>query len=791
MEGQGASKGVSDSHGHSWDLGMVDLARDPMVARRGQAELRAPVDKEFYRMLKGDQAREGASQAMVKAWATLQCLAAQPDWQPSMEGDWMEKLVRDLPDPSKFQAGQLRAHCEVWKGFFALAGNQTKAATQVLRWIKDGIHCPMGEVEHPGQQAAPFHKKKVGIVREMLQRALPRGMSVDAYLEGNKPKAIIFPNHRSTEVYKDFVLEELEGMRQKGVVKEWADVEEPVVVNGLRVVDDKAPKLRLCLNPMYINLFMRYQPVQYERLGEMVQLAEEGDYAFTTDDKSGYWQCAMHPSMWKYLAFEVGGRIYCFTHLPFGVAPACFIYTMIKQEIYRPLRRIGLRLVALIDDQMSIQQGRARTNCQSDATCRLLASLGWILSLNKCQLEADQLRRFLGMMVDLKARAFVIPGDKRDSLVEMVAQLSGTTMMSDRIIAQLAGKVMALAPALDLAPLLARDMMRAMQGKTGWDQLYPSPAAMKQDMDLLVELMQRAEGKGRKWDKRSRVIRVVGDASESALAAYTPEGELKAPIVVPFTEQERQAVESNDWSSTARELSVLEKVLVTFDEQCPGLLSGKRLLYCTDSQPGMQALMGMKGNKNTFPIVKAVRLRCAALDVQLEVIWRPRGHAEQQTADDLTKVEDNTDWALHPEVYEKVISHEVLGGKRPTVDVFASPTNTKVEGAYFSLYLGPGCKGVDAFTQRWDSAGGMAFINGPFNMMGAILRQMITQKVDAIVIAPAWPRPWMALWAQLPVRAVMDLPHRQDLFLPGSLVAVGRRQPKAPRYLVKAYYVIW
>ena len=460
------------------------------------------------------------------------------------------------------------------------------------------------------------------------------------------------------------------------------------------------------------------------------------------------------------------------------------------------MREGGLRIVALIDDQLSLQRGVARTQHQSNAMCRLLGSLGWYLSLPKCQLKAEQRRIFLGLLVDLKERAFLIPEAKRRQLEELVASMGAADHTSDRVIARLAGKVMALSPALELAPLVARDMMRAMQGKLGWDQLYNSPEAMRLDMQLLVEIMQRTSDTGKKWDWRQQVVRVVGDASESALAAYTPDGELAAAIVVPFTSEEKEAVEQNRWSSTARELSVLEKVLITMEEQRPGLLAGKRLQYGTDSQPGMECLMRMKGNPISFPIVKAVRLRCAALDVQLEVVWRPRSHEEQQRADDLTKVEDNNDWSLHQDVYQQLVCHSCLRGRMPSLDVFASPTNTKVKEAYFSEYLGPGCKGVDAFQQPWARKQGsgerhLAFINGPFNMMATILRRVKDQQVDCIIIAPAWPRPWVAMWATLPVRACVDLPHRLDLFVPGSLVPLSKRHPKAPRYLVKAYYVIW
>ena len=54
-----------------------------------------------------------------------------------------------------------------------------------------------------------------------------------------------------------------------------------------------------------------------------------------------------------------------------------------------------------------------------------------------------------------------------------------------------------------------------------------------------------------------------------------------------------------------------------------------------------------------------------------------------------------------------------------------------------------------------------------------------TWQMDCIVIAPAWPRPWGARWASLPVkRHIVDLPHRPDLFIPGSLVPSARGTPR-------------
>ena len=642
----------------------VDLEEDPLVAEEDRDAALAPEDKEFYTpTIASGGDMHAATEEMSKALGWLMRLAENPGWEGPPEEDpgmWLEKLTQGMPDPDQFRAGRLREHVGVLEAYFKEAGNATGAGKKVLRWMREGINWPRVAVQEPGQEAAPFHKKKLGIVRAMLAKAIPTGDKVEDYLQGGKPRRVCFPNHQSTVDYASFLEEELDGMLAKGVVKEWAAADPPVVVNGLRVVDEKFPKLRLCIIPMYLNLFMRYKPVQYERLSEVADMAMEGDYAFTTDDKSGYWQCPLHVEMWKYLAFRVKGKTYCFTHLPFGLAPACYVYTFIKQEIYRPLRAAGLRMAFLIDDQISLQRGVARTRCQSGAMCKLLAALGWTLSLPKCQLEPSQLLRFLGLMVDLKDRSFRVPEDKKQQLQSLVAELTSAVVVSDRIIAKVAGKVMALSLALDLAPLLARGMMKAMQGRTRWDKLYPTPEALKEDMSLMVEMMGTSEG--RRWSLRSEsisVIRVVGDASETQLAAFTPNNEWEGVMVVPYTEEQMRAMEENKWSSTARELSVLPALLNTMEQQRPGLLRGKRLQYGTDSQAGMQAVMGMKGNANTFPIVREVRLLAASLGTELEVVWRRRDHEEQQLADDYSKLQDDTDWSLHPEVYASIVRHKV------------------------------------------------------------------------------------------------------------------------------------
>eukprot|EP00798_Chlamydomonas_sp_ICE-L_P003163 gene3163-biopygen20917 len=326
-------------------------------------------------------------------------------------------------------------------------------------------------------------------------------------------------------------------------------------------------------------------------------------------------------------------------------------------------------------------------------------------------------------------------------------------------------------------------------------------------------------------------VQVVGDASDKALAAYTPNGELRQPIIQPFSKEELQAVQEDKWSSTARELAVVKLALQVMEEQRPGYLSGKRFQYGTDSEVAvmmmrmiafpagapsgsqfaldlntssvtyadhMAAAMGLKGGPGIVPLVEDIRLLCDKLGVELDVVWRRRNHPEQQVADDLSKVEDEEDWSLHLGVYLKVLEHPCLQGRRPTLDVFASGANTKVQGAYYSNYLGVGCLGVDAFQHPWVREGGpreeqLAYIHGPFHLLPQILKRVREEHVDCIVITPGWNGPWVALLSGLPVQATMELPRKVDLLVPGALVPARERErgSKRPKDPLKASFILW
>jgi hypothetical protein len=90
---------------------------------------------------------------------------------------------------------------------------------------------------------------------------------------------------------------------------------------------------------------------------------------------------------------------------------------------------------------------------------------------------------------------------------------------------------------------------------------------------------------------------LVGDASETQYAAYTPNGELPAAIVVPFTAEERERMLRKELSSTLREVCCLERSL-------PQVL--QRLVYYADSQTAAAAINRIIGGAAVYAAVKHI-----------------------------------------------------------------------------------------------------------------------------------------------------------------------------------------
>ena len=114
----------------------------------------------------------------------------------------------------------------------------------------------------------------------------------------------------------------------------------------------------------------------------------------------------MQQSCWTYLGFLWQGRTYVFTVLPFGLSPACWVFTKLTHELVGRWRSRGIRVVHYLDNFLfavardADGSGSAFSRVQREVLSDIDAA-GFSLSRPRLQLEARQALKFLGWLVDL------------------------------------------------------------------------------------------------------------------------------------------------------------------------------------------------------------------------------------------------------------------------------------------------------------------------------------------------------------------------------------------------------
>jgi hypothetical protein len=303
---------------------------------------------------------------------------------------------------------------------------------------------------------------------------------------------------------------------------------------------------------------------------------------------------------------------------------------------------------------------------------------------------------------------------------------------------------------------------------------------------------------GRTWAPNRLVLLVAGDYSSThGYAAFTPDGELADPIVLTISDETLEKVAQNRYSSTLGETECVLRSLEVLIEHHPGLVKGKLLHYNGDNQAAMSNLSSMTGNARIFPCVRQIWELAMQHDIMLAFSWHPREDEYQQAADHWSKITDNSQWALNEGVFTRCIANDplvvVLGGI--TLDLFGDHTNAKAE-RFYSRHWCPGTLGVDSFLFPWafnQTTGEreLCYANGDFSRMGDILRKIIQERANCVVVYPDWPRYWQVMWAQLPVRRCFTLPRQSDLCIPGPRVDGRKRRGLPPRYALKAAVIVW
>ncbi|KAL8583503.1 hypothetical protein ACOMHN_056313 [Nucella lapillus] len=517
--------------------------------------------------------------------------------------------------------------------------------------------------------------------------------------------------------------QEVLSMLAKRATEEVVFRSSPGFYGRIFVVPKSSGGWRPVLDLSPLNKFLRDLRFRMETPSSIRDSMHPGDWGISIDLKDAYFHLLIHPRDRKYLRFVWRNRIFQFRALPFGLAPALWVFTKVARELCLHVRERGIRIKAYLDDWLLLASSRTLCTQQAQQVLSLCRDLGFVLNEEKSDLVPAQQFPFLGMSFDT-VRWLVFPTPHRLSrLQELLVQLKASPQASARKLASLLGLMESLAPLVPLGRLHKRQFQ--CQFRERWSQTSES-------WDLLISLGPWLHSSVTHWLSQSWLSRGVPitlppaeedlftDASTVGWGAHV--GSLTAAGQWP---EELRACHINRLE--------LEAVVLALREFLP-FLRGKHVLINTDNTT-VACYVNKQGGARSHSLsqrAEQLLLWCEGESIRLSAKHVPG--KINILADSLSRSHMilPSEWTLVHSALEPV--WEVWF--KPQVDLFATRFNHRLP-LYVSPVPDPTAWAIDALSIPWSNLLGYAF--PPFPILGKVLRKAREDLATLILVAPRWP----------------------------------------------------
>jgi hypothetical protein len=397
-------------------------------------------------------------------------------------------------DDANFCTGSLAAAASYWEDVLLPASAlPTREQAKILGWVRDGVDV--------ASFFKPFDGEYEGVKYNHTSPPL--------YRARNLP---VLPEHES------FVAETIADYVRSGAVRVVS--QRPHMLHPIGVaVNPSSGKLRMILDARALNLFTPSDKMKYETLSMFREGISATDNLFSIDHKSGYHHVGLKASSWKYFGFQWGRRMYVFTVMPFGWAPACLIYNTLSSVVASYYRGFGIHCIFYLDDfGFAIVWCRASRQSAEVVWCvvSVMYLAGYYLSRPKSCLRPQPSVELLGFVVDARGQCFHVPERKIVAVLALVEALVPGNQIDLTALQSLVGKVQSLslaAPPVSIYLRSCYDMLAQFELKlpTRRRTMVTLTGTMVADLRELRFL--------REWDRLSvwrpeRHYRIETDASD-------------------------------------------------------------------------------------------------------------------------------------------------------------------------------------------------------------------------------------------------------------------------------------
>ena len=188
-----------------------------------------------------------------------------------------------------------------------------------------------------------------------------------------------------------------------------------------------------------LNTFLHVEKFKMETPESIRTSLIPGEWVSSIDLLDAYLHIPIHPNSRKYLRFCYKSQVFQFISLPFGLATAPQVFTMIVKEVKLMALSRGLRLHQYLDDWLIRSQSQEEAQVNTQAVVDLTQSLGWIINQEKSELKPTQVFSFVGYEYHLDS-ALVKPTQERWlKLQDLILRLKSKHVLTARCLMLLIG----------------------------------------------------------------------------------------------------------------------------------------------------------------------------------------------------------------------------------------------------------------------------------------------------------------------------------------------------------------
>ena len=478
-----------------------------------------------------------------------------------------------------------------------------------------------------------------------------------------------------------YLLEALHQLIDKNAVELVRNQSSLGFFNRLFLVPKPNNKWSPILDLSKLNLFLKVEKFKMETPETIRTSLQQGEWVTLVDFKDAYFHIPIQEQSRKYLRFHVQGQTYQFKALPFGLSTAPMEFTVLVKEVKLMAIHKGIRIHQYLDDWLVRAKSYQTCLQHTRLLVQMCQELGWLVNLEKSELEPKQVFDFVGYQFDLKSGRVRPTPDRWQNLQDKIHTLLLLPACPVRQFMSLIGLLTATEKQVHLGRLHMRPIQWHL--KNNW--------RVPESLEKVISLPMRW------WLEESNVLygqplhpvkhalQIFTDASKEGWGAHLNERTARGSWSLPESKLHINYLE----------LKAVFLALKEFQDLC----ANKIVLVATDNTT-VVAYINKEGGMRSGPLCALlwrILTWCSQRQVTLQARHIP-GHLNV-IADKLSRLGQTiqTEWSLLPEIFQR-ICHT---WHQPQIDLFATRFNHKLP-QFVSPVPDSLAVAVDALTLSWE-----------------------------------------------------------------------------------------